>query len=220
MAAGTAPRPSPVSGAPRSAVNRGRERYTAPMPALQRIVGIVVRPKAEWELIAREEPTVDDLLRRYILPLSLLAPVATMVGMRYFDAAWDEDLGYMVPPQEIFTAGATTLFATIVSVFALAGIFVLIAPMYGSSRDFRKALKVATYGAIPVMLAGATLVLPIMAIIGLAGLSHSLFVYWLGVKQVLDVRGSHSSEFVGISMLMLIAASTLAGAAASAAGVF
>ena len=41
MAAGTAPRPSPVSGAPRSAVNRGRERYTAPMPALQRIVGIV-----------------------------------------------------------------------------------------------------------------------------------------------------------------------------------
>jgi hypothetical protein len=190
------------------------------MPALHRIVGIVVRPRAEWDLIAREESTVDDLLRRYILPLSLLAPVATMIGMKYFDAAWDEDLGYMVPTQEIFTAAATTLFATIVSVFALAGIFVLIAPMYGSSRDYRKALKVATYGAIPVMLAGATLVLPVMAIIGLAGLSHSLFVYWLGVRQVLNVRGSHSSEFLGISMLMLIAMSTLAGAAASAAGMF
>ena len=190
------------------------------MRALHRIVGIVLRPKAEWELLAREESTVDDLLRRYILPLSLLAPIATMIGMKYFDVAWDEDLGYMVPPQEIFTAGATTLFATIVSVFALAGIFVLIAPMYGSSRDYRKALKVATYGAVPVMLAGATLVLPIMAIIGLAGLSHSLFVYWLGVKQVLNVRASHSSEFIGISMLMLIATSTLAGAAASAAGMF
>ena len=190
------------------------------MPALHRIVGIVVRPRAEWELIAREESTVDELLRRYILPLSLLAPAATMVGMRFFDAAWDEDLGYMVPQQEIFAAGATTLFATIASVFLLAGIFVLIAPMYGSSRDYRKAFKVATYGAVPVMLAGATLVLPVMAIIGLAGLSHSLFVYWLGVRQVLNVRGSNTSEFVGISMLMLIVASTLAGAAASAAGMF
>ena len=190
------------------------------MPSLHRIVGIVVRPKAEWELIAHEESTVDDLLRRYILPLSLLAPIATMIGMEFFDAAWDEDLGYLVPSHEILSASATTLFATIVSVFALAGIFVLIAPMYGSSRDYRKALKVATYGAIPVMLAGATLVLPVMAIVGLAGLSHSLFVYWLGVKQVLNVRGSQSSEFIGISMLMLIATSTLAGAAASAAGMF
>jgi hypothetical protein len=188
------------------------------MSTLQRIVGIVLRPRAEWELVAREKATIDGLLRGYILPLSLLAPVATMIGMKFFDAAWDQDIGYMVPPQDIFTAGATTLFASIVSVFALAGIFVLIAPLYGSSRDYRKALEVATYGAIPVMLAGATLVLPIMAIIGLAGLSHSLYVYWLGVKHVLHVRGSHSSEFVGISMLLLIVASTLAGAAASAAG--
>ena len=190
------------------------------MPALHRIVGIVLRPRAEWELIAREESTVDDLLRRYILPLSLLAPAATMIGMKFFDAAWDEDLGYMVPRRRSSRPRATTLFATIASVFLLAAIFVLIAPMYGSSRDYRKALKVATYGAVPVMLAGATLVLPVMAIFGLAGLSHSLFVYWLGVKQVLNVRGSHSTEFVGISMLMLIATSTLAGAAASAAGMF
>ena len=123
---------------------------------------------------ARESRRSTACCAGYILPLSLLAPVATMIGMKFFDAAWDEDIGYMVPPQDIFTAGATTLFASIVSVFALAGIFVLIAPMYGSSRDYRKALEVATYGAIPVMLAGATLVLPIMAIIGLAGLSHSL----------------------------------------------
>lgn len=188
------------------------------MPALARLVGIVLRPTQEWELIAREQSSIDDLLRRYILPLSVLAPLATFVGMKFFDAAWDEDLGYLVPAQEIFTAAATTLFATIVSVFALAGIFVLIAPMYGSSRDYRAALRVATYGSVPVMLAGATLVLPVMAIVGLIGLSHSLYVYWLGVKAVLKVRSSCQSEFLGISMLLLISASTLAGAAASSIG--
>jgi zinc transporter len=38
------------------------------MPALDRLVGIVLRPRREWELIAHEQSSIDDLLRRYILP--------------------------------------------------------------------------------------------------------------------------------------------------------
>lgn len=188
------------------------------MTTWRRIVGIVLRPGDEWERIACEDTTVEELTRRYIVPLSLLAPVATVAGMKFFDRTWDADAGYVVPADQILAAGATTLFTSIVSVFALAGIFVLLAPLYGSSRDYRAALKVATYGAIPVLLAGATLLLPVMALVGLVGLCHSLFVWWLGVRQVLAVKRSHQAEFVGIAMLLLFIASTLAGAAASALG--
>jgi len=188
------------------------------MSALRRIVRIVLQPKDEWDEIAHEDTSIDELIRRYILPLSLLAPVATVIGMKFFDASWDRDMGYRVPAQDIFAAGATTLFTSIASVFALAGIFVLIAPLYGSTRHFPTALKVATYGAVPVMLAGATLLLPMMAIIGLAGLAHSLVLYGLGAGRVLNVERAHLAEFVGISMTMLVLASTLAGASASALG--
>jgi len=190
------------------------------MIALRRIVRIIFFPREEWEAIAQEEVSIDVLLRRYIVPLSLLAPLATVVGMKWFDASWDAQHGYLVPPQEIYAAGATTLFASIISVFALAGIFVLLAPMYGSSRNYHDALKVATFGAVPVLLAGATLVLPVMAIVGLIGLCHSLFVFWLGARQVLHVDRGHQTEFVAISLLMLSLASTFAGAAASSAGFF
>lgn len=190
------------------------------MSTWKRIVGIVLRPDDEWDLIAREDTTVDELTRRFIVPLSLLAPIATVVGMKVFDRTWDADAGYLVPADQIFAAGAATLFTSIVSIFALAGIFVLIAPLYGSSRDYRAALKVATYGAVPVMLAGATLLLPVMALVGLVGLCHSLFVWWLGVRRVLAVKRSHQAEFVGIALLLLFVASTLAGAAASAIGLF
>ena len=190
------------------------------MIALRRIVRIVLFPTEEWDTIAREETSIDVLLRRYIIPLSLLAPLATVVGMKYFDAGWDPQHGYLVPPQEIFAAGATTLFASITSVFALAAIFVLLAPMYGSSRNYRDALKVSTFGAVPVLVAGATLVLPVMAIVGLVGLCHSLYVFWLGAGQVLHVKKQHQTEFVGISLLMLSFFSMFAGAAASAAGLF
>jgi Yip1 domain len=188
------------------------------MSALRRIVRMVFAPREEWQAIAREQVSVDELLRRYILPLSLLAPMATVIGMKWFDASWDPDAGYLVPPQEIFAAGATTLFASIMSIFGLAGIFVLLAPIYGTSRSYRDALKVSTFGAVPVLLAGATLVLPVMAIVGLVGLCHSLYVFWLGAREVLHVNRAEQTEFIGVSLLMLSVASTFAGAAASSAG--
>jgi hypothetical protein len=51
------------------------------METLRRIVYLIFRPTAEWDLIATEKTSVDLLLRRYILPLSLGAPVATVIGM-------------------------------------------------------------------------------------------------------------------------------------------
>jgi hypothetical protein len=188
------------------------------MHALRRVIGIVLHPSTEWDRIAAEDTTIDVLIRHFLLPLALLAPAATFIGIKYFDASWDETLGFLVPPQQAFAAAATTLFASVASVFALAGIFVLLAPMYGSSRDYRVALKVATFGAVPMLLAGAVLFLPVMALIGLIGLSHTLFQYWLGARKVLLVPAKDQTEFVGIAMLLLIVASSLAGAAASSAG--
>jgi hypothetical protein len=187
---------------------------------LDRIFRIVAYPRTEWDVIASEDTSVDALLRRYILPLSLLPPIATSIGMRVFDSAWDYDSGFRVPVGDIFAAAATTLFASIASVFALAGIFVLLAPFYGSTRDYRVALQVATYGAIPVLLAGATLVLPVMALVALIGFTHSLYLYWLGARQVLHVARNQQAEFVGISILILSVASTVAGAIASHLGFF
>ncbi len=188
------------------------------METLRRIVYLVFRPTAEWDRIAAEETSVDALLRGYILPLALLAPIATVIGMKTFDRDWDPVHGFLVPPDQIFGAGAATYFAIIGSIFALAAIFVLIAPMFGGARDFVAALKVATYGSIPVMVAGATLIVPVMAIVTMVGLCHTLFLLWIGAQRVLNVPRGAQAEFVGISVVLLAFVSVLVGAAASAIG--
>lgn len=188
------------------------------MSTLRRFASLVLRPSAEWQAIAAEPTTVDALLLRVILPYALLAPIATVIGMNVFDARWDPLQGYLVPPEQIFAAAATTFFAVIGSIFGLAAIFVLLAPMFGSSRDYRAALKVAAYGALPVMLAGGAMLLPAMVVVGMVALCHTLYLYWVGARCVLDVRADHLSEFVGISTLLLGAFSVLAGAAASSVG--
>ena len=201
-------------------VARAARKYNRRVETLDRIVRIVIRPRTEWDVVAMETTSVDALLRRYIVPLSLLAPIATSIGMRFFDSAWDYDQGFRVPATDIFAAAATTLFASIASVFTLAGIFVLLAPYYGSTRDYRVALQVATYGAVPVLLAGATLVLPVMALVALIGFMHSLYLYWLGARQVLLVTRNQQAEFVGMAMLLLSVASVVVGAIASHIGFF
>ncbi len=190
------------------------------MDALRRIAGLVFRPQREWERIAAEEASVDILIRHYVVPLALLGPIATTIGMRWFDRAWDADRGYRVPAGEIFAAAATTFFTSIFLVFALAAIFVLIAPMYGSTRNYRRAFTVATYGAVPVLLAGATLVLPVMAIVSVVAFLHTLYLYWLGAKRVLQVTRNEQAEFVGISMLLSSMVATLFGAIVGSLGVF
>ena len=187
---------------------------------LRRILSLVLVPNQAWDEIAREPASVDVLIRRYIVPLALLAPLATVIGMKTFDASWSPAHGYLVPPEAIWAAGATTLFASITSIFLLAGIFVLIAPMYGSSRDYPSALKVATYGAVPVLVAGALLFLPVMVMVSMVALCHTLFLYWIGVRRVLDVPEDARTEFIGISLTMLGGLSSILGAALSSAGLF
>ena len=187
---------------------------------LRRIYLLLFYPRAEWDEIARETIRIDTLVRSYILPLSLIPPIATVIGMKTFDVSWNPAAGYQVPPDEIYAAGVATLFGSIGSIFLLAAIFRLIAPMYGSSRDFAAALKVATFGAIPVLLAGVALVVPVLVIVSVVALCHTLYLYWLGVHHVLGVEAGAQAEFIGVSITMLGGTSALLGAGASSLGLF
>ncbi len=98
---------------PRNSVNRAGTVPASNMETLRRIVYLVFRPTAEWDVIAKEKTSVDALLRCYILPLALLAPIATVIGMKTFDRDWDPVHGYLVPPEQILGAGTATYFAII-----------------------------------------------------------------------------------------------------------
>jgi hypothetical protein len=188
------------------------------MPSFARLWNVVVRPDHEWPRIAAEPTSGARLILRYVLPLALLAPLASFVGMRWFGAGWDAQHGYRVDPAHVVAAAATTYIAIVGSIVMLAGIFVAVAPLFGSSRSYVAALKVATFGSVPVLLAGATLLVPAMALVALVAGLHTLFLYWDGAGRLLQVPDDSRAEFVGGSLILLVAGSTLAGALAGALG--
>lgn len=189
------------------------------MSTLSRVVGILVRPGAEWNAIAREPASVAGLLVRYVLPLCLVPSAAIAIGVTYFGAGWNPVHGYALSSDKALAAGAATFFYAVVTILLLAVIFHFLARARNRPRrTYAEALQVAAYGAIPVLLSGAFLVLPVLVMLSIVACIHSLFLLNGGLRTVLRVEEGESAMLVGISIVLLTIASMAIGAIAAALG--
>ena len=113
------------------------------MAILNRITGMLLRPQAEWDAVAHEAPGTEVLLRNYLLPLCLLAPVATMVGMLAFDTKWNAQYGYSALRDRAPVIALATYGFQIISVYLLAVVLYFLARTERRSPSFLVALQVA-----------------------------------------------------------------------------
>ncbi len=186
----------------------------------RRAWSVASRPRETWPSIAAERLTPLALLLVYVVPLSLIPAVAWIIGVLrggYYIVI--PGFGENVPLERIFTAGALVVVASVFSVSVLAGVFWLLAPLYGVRRNIRDAFKVAAYGTTPMWIAGPALIIPVLTLAMAAATLHSLYLYVSGLEDVLGVSPSDGAEFVGVAMVCLIALSILFGAALSRWGV-
>ncbi len=189
------------------------------MGILNRIKGMMLNPRAEWDAVARDKPGVPVLLRDFLLPLSLLAPAATIVGMLTFDTRWNPEYGYSLLRERAPVIALASYVLQIVSVHLLAGVFFLLARTEGRSPGFLETLRVAVFGSIPVLLAGAALVIPFGVIFTMMAMLYSFYLYYLGAERLLGIRPADSAMFIGVAMVCMMVLSTVMGAIASALGI-
>lgn len=180
---------------------------------------MIFRPDAEWDVIANESTTVGSLLLRYIVPLCLLPSVATVIGIVYFGAGWNAQHGYAQPVDRALATGVANFLFLACSILLLALILHWLARLERSTRkSYTHALQVATYGAIPVLLAGAFLVLPVMVMLTLVAGMHSLFLYNGGLRKILGVGASEAPMLLSVAMVGFGLAAMALGAIAASIG--
>ena len=51
------------------------------MNIVERIKGIILKPKEEWQTIAGETTPIVDLYKNYIIILAAIGPVASFIGL-------------------------------------------------------------------------------------------------------------------------------------------
>ncbi len=161
-------------------------------------------PEAWWDAI---EPLLDDrrlTIALFVLALAgaLVVAVASEIGVRFFNTAWDNTFGYAVQQDRGFAPffslwGGFTI-ATIVQ--GLIGAALL--KIYSKPLRWVRSVAVAIVGSVPMYVAGATLVL--LPGILLFAIAFVISCGWWasGNRRLLGLTYGESPEHVAVSLLV------------------
>jgi hypothetical protein len=149
---------------------------------VERVKGILFRPRSTWAAIDAEPTTSTALYVRYVIPLAGLAAVARLIGVAF--------VGFPVmarPPLLSVVVWAALYFAfELLAVDVIAFVIDWLAPRMHAQWNPTQALKVAAYARTPFWIAGLTLVVPTLQVVAIAvGAIYSIYLLWLGIPELM-----------------------------------
>ncbi|MFN2457509.1 MAG: Yip1 family protein [Chitinophagaceae bacterium] len=167
------------------------------MNILDRVKNIIVDPKREWQVIDSETDTINSLLTKYVLPLSLLPAIGTILGSLFF-GAWGLKYGLITAVVQIV--------GTILSYYIGSYVIDALAPSFQSEKNINKSAQLAAYSWTPTYVAGFLGFIPILGwLILLAGWVYSTYVMYLGVTPLKKTPPDKAVVYVIIAIIVMVA---------------
>jgi len=173
------------------------------MNLVDRIKGIIVSPKQEWETIAGESTSIAELYTSYILILAAIGPVAYFIGVSLIGVNVPFFGTVRVPIVSALVAAVVRYGLTLASVYILALIIDALAPTFAGEKNMNQAFKVSTYFSTPSWLGGIFGIIPSLGILGLLLALYGLYLLYLGLPVLMK---SPKEKAIGYTVTVIIAA--------------
>jgi hypothetical protein len=177
---------------------------------LNHLWGLYAHPKEEWQTIdARHESLKFSLI--HILIVALIPSVCA-----YFSAVhigWSIGVGdpISLTSESAIKLAVAMYVALIAGVFALAYLAHWMAHTFGSEPTFTQTLELASYTSTPLFMVGIAALYPelwFVMLVGLAGLSYSVYLLYIGVPILMHIpeeRGFiYASSVVTCGLILLV----------------
>ncbi|MCE9678236.1 YIP1 family protein [Shewanella sp. AS1] len=178
---------------------------------LNHLMGLYTHPKEEWHTIEQNHEAVKSSLS-HILLIALIPAVCT-----YFASTtigWE--LGVAEPllltETSAIMMSVCMYFGLITGVFALAYLAYWMAKTFDAKPSYTQALELAAYTATPLFMVGFSALYPslwFMMLIGLAGLSYSVYLLYTGVPIIMNIPEEkgfiYASSVVTAGLVLLVA---------------
>lgn len=123
------------------------------MNLIQRITNITLTPKTEWPVVDAETTTTSQLFTNYIMLVSAIPAVATLIGMSLFGISVPFLGSVRVP----IVSGLTTMILSyglgLLGVYLISLIIDALAPKFGGQKNSLQALKVTAFAFTPAWVA-------------------------------------------------------------------
>lgn len=175
------------------------------MALTDRVQGILLRPRQEWQVIDGEPATVSSLYTGYIVPLAAIGPIARFIGLVIFGVAVPFGATVRAPIGSALVQAVVSFVLALVSVYVLALIVDALAPSFGGTRNPIQALKVCAYSATASWVVAVFALIPLLAILGILGL-YSLYLLYTGLPILMKVPQERA---LGYTLAVIVVAIVL-----------
>ncbi len=151
---------------------------------IARVQAILLKPAAEWDVIAAEPASAQSLFVGYACILAAIGPVASLIGSQLFGVP--TLFGVVHTPLIAAVVGAVVSYGlSLLSVFVLGLIIEALAPSFEGTKDRVQGLKVAVYASTPGWVAGIVLLVPALRIIAVLCGLYGLYLTYLGLPRLM-----------------------------------
>ena len=168
----------------------------------ERVKGILLRPKQEWQTIAGETTTISELYRTYVGILAAIGPVASIIGMSIVGIHLPLLGSYRVSIFTSISSAIVQYVLTLVGVYVMALIIDALAPKFSGEKSMIQAFKVAAYSFTPGWIVGIVGLFPSLSPLGILGL-YGLYLLYVGLPVLMK---SPQEKSVGYTIAVIIAA--------------
>jgi hypothetical protein len=178
---------------------------------LNHLMGLYTHPKEEWHTIEKNHEAVKSSLS-HVLLIALIPAICT-----YFASTtigWNLGLSdpLFLTVNSALMMSISMYFGLIAGVFALAYLAFWMAKTFDAEPSYTQALELAAYTATPLFMVGLAALYPslwFMMLIGLAGLSYSVYLLYTGVPIIMNIPEEkgfiYASSVVTAGLVLLVA---------------
>jgi hypothetical protein len=169
------------------------------MNLVERAKSIILKPKEEWAVIEQENTSVAALTVSYLFPLALIPAIAAFIGYGVIGVAFFGPVLSWGVKQAV-----VSFLSTIIGAYISATIINILAPNFGSTKDFSKAFQLVVYAYTPAMIAGAFNAIPILSILAIVGL-YGLYLLYIGLKPMMKTPDDKVTVYFVVSLVVIVA---------------
>lgn len=173
------------------------------MNLIDRVKNVLITPKTEWAVIEGENTSHVKVLTTYVALLALIPAVASFIGYGV--------IGYNVFGYHVASIGTGIRQAIIQYITMVGGVYLtalvinLLAPNFGSQKNFDKSFSLVAYAYTPTFVGGIFYFYhPLGFLASLASL-YSLYLLYVGLAPMMKTPSEKQTSYFVVSLLVMLA---------------
>ncbi len=170
------------------------------MNLIDRAKNIIINPKTEWDVVANEEPNIQEIIMGYVIPFALIFAIVNFVSNSLI---WGADVDVWGIVQAI-----AIIFTQVLAVFILAFVVNVFAPIFGSQKNMGRAVQLIAYSWTPLWIGGIVIwigvivnIYPILVILNILFGLYGMYLLYLGITTLFQTP---KNKKVGYFIVLIV----------------